>query len=253
MAKSILKIIAVFVIGTVGGIFADQILWPYFIERPLFHQYRLEQSPIYLTEKTENTLYIQENLALREVVEDVAPAVVGVKTKTVSGEVLQGSGLVVTSDGLIVTLASLVPQGSEFYFFVDDKWPAFQILKRDLVNDLALVKLEKSGLKTRGFADLEKVKLAEPVFLVGQDFEEAASEAAGSQTQFLAFPRARVNNGIISSLSADFIRTNIVEGLAMSGSPLFDLEGRVVGLSVVGENGSVSAVPIDTVRSFIGF
>ena len=151
MAKSVFKILTVFIVGIVGGIFADQILWPYFIERPLFHQYRLEQSPVYVTEKKETTLYIQENLALRETVEDVIPAVVGVKTKTNDEEVLIGSGLVVTSDGLIVTLASLVPQGSEFYFFVDDQWPAFQILKRDLENNLALVKVEKSGLKTRGF------------------------------------------------------------------------------------------------------
>ncbi len=87
-AKNLYQILAIFVIGTIGGIFADQILWPYFVERPLFQQYKLEQSPTYLTEKIETTLYVQENTAIRESVQDVLPAIVGVKTKTLSGEVL---------------------------------------------------------------------------------------------------------------------------------------------------------------------
>jgi len=253
MAKSVLKIIAVFIIGTVGGIFADQILWPYFIERPLFHQYRLEQTPIYVTEKKETTLYVQENLALRKTVEDVIPAVVGVKTKTTGGEVLKGSGLIVTSDGLIVTLASLVPKGSEFYFFVDDKWPAYQILKRDLENDLALIKIERGGLKTRGFADLEKIKLAEPVFLVGMDFDVAIPESATTtQSQFLLSPQPTVNTGIITTFDENIIKTNISEKTEVDGSPLFNLEGRVVGLSIIEKDGSVSTIPIDIVRDFVG-
>lgn len=249
MAKSILKIIAVFVIGTVGGIFADQILWPYFIERPLFYEYRLEQSPIYLTEKTETTLYIQENLALREAVEEVAPAVVGVKTETLAGEILEGSGLVLTSDGFIVTLASLIPQGSDFYFFVDDKWPAYQILKRDSENDLALIKLEMNGLKTRGFADMEKTKLAEPIFLVGMDFSQSV---ATTTQQLLTPPEITVNQGIITGLNKKAIQTNISETQDMSGSPMFNIWGSVVGLSIVDKDGKVSVVPITIIRAFAG-
>lgn len=254
MAKGILKILTIFIIGTVGGIFADQILWPYFIERPLFHQYRLEQSPVYVTERKETTMYIQENLALREAVGKVAQTVIGVKTKTQEGEVLAGSGLIVTSDGLIVTLASLVPQGSDFYFFVDDQWPAYQILKRDLANNLALIKVEKSGLKTCGFADLEKIKLAEPVFLIGMDFTVKIPETVTTtQSQFLLPPQNKVNEGIITIFDENAIQTNISEKQAMAGSPLFNIEGRVVGLNTVDESGQVSAIPITKIRTFIGF
>lgn len=240
MAKNLLKILALFIIGIGGGIFADQILWPYFIERPLFQQYRLEQSPTYVTEKQETTLYVQENTAIRKSVGDVLPAVVGVKTKTTSGETLEGSGLVLTSDGFIVTLASIAPKGSEFAFFVDAKWPAFQVLKRDLSNDLALIKLEKSGLKTRGFADLTKIKLAEPVFLVGFDFSTTT-------------PQNVVNSGIITSFSGDLIQTNIFEQKTMAGSPLFDIEGKLIGLCVIAADGRVSAIPANLIRAFTGF
>lgn len=244
-AKNLLQILAIFVIGTIGGIFADQILWPYFVERPLFQQYKLEQSPTYLTEKTEITLYVQENTAIRQSVQDVLPAVVGVKTKTLSGEALSGSGLVLTSDGLIVTLADLTPKGSEFSFFVDGKWPAFQILKRDLKNNLALVKLERGGLKSRGFADMAKIKLAEPVFLVGTDFAAAISSTTA--------PYNTVNAGIITAFNEDLIETNIFEKKNISGSPLFDIEGKMAGLSVIAEDGRVWAIPANIIRVFAGF
>ena len=80
MLKHIFKIIVIFIIGMVGGIFANQIFWPYFIEKPLFYQYRLEQSPIYLTERKEIT--IQENLALKNAIEKVEKVVIGVKSET---------------------------------------------------------------------------------------------------------------------------------------------------------------------------
>ena len=230
---------SIFVIGTVGGIFADKILWPYFIERPLFYQYRLEQSPVYVTEKKETTLYVQENFALREAIEKVEKVVVGVKTKTKAGETLEGSGLVVTSDGLIVTLASLVPQGSEFYFFIEGQWPAFQILKRDLENNLALIKLEKGGLATCGFADLEKVKVGERVFLIGTDFSTST-------------PQKIVNEGIIGFFDENSIQTNIFEEQKIQGSPLFNIEGKALGLNMIDETGRVSAIPISTIRTFIG-
>ena len=230
---------SIFVIGTVGGIFADQILWPYFIERPLFYQYRLEQSPVYVTERKETTLYVQENFALREAIEKVEKVVVGVKTKTKAGETLEGSGLIVTSDGLIVTLASLVPQGSEFYFFIEGQWPAFQILKRDLENNLALIKLEKGGLATCGFADLEKTKVGERVFLIGTDFSTST-------------PQKIVNEGIISFFDEDSIQTNVFEEQKIQGSPLFNIEGKAVGLNMVDETGRVSVIPVSIIRTFIG-
>ena len=159
--KNIFKIVVFFVIGMVGGIFADQIFWPYFVERPLFYQYRLEKSPVYVTERKE--VIIQENTALKEAIEKVEKSVVGVKTQTKAGEVLEGSGLIVTSDGLMITLAELVPQDSFFSFFVDGTPHQIngggQILKRDLKDNLALVKIEETNLPTVSFANLEKIKL----------------------------------------------------------------------------------------------
>lgn len=236
MAKSFLKILAILVIGAAGGVFADRFLS--FWEKD-------STAPVYVTEQKETKVYVQENTAIRDAVQDVLPAVVGVKTTTSAGESLLGSGIVLTADGLVVTLASLVPQGSQFAFFVDGEWSNFQILKRDMQSDLALIKLERSGLKTRGFADDEKIKLAEPVFLVGNDFFDVVSTTIS--------PKNIVNAGIVSAKITGFIKTNIFDKSFMAGSPLFNIEGKVVGLAEIGDDGRVFAVPASVIRTFTGF
>jgi len=236
--KTLLKILGVFILGIFGGIFADQILWPYFIERPLFYQYRLEKNPIYLTERKEIT--IQENVALKNAIEKVEKTVIGVKTKTKAGKTLEGSGLIVTSDGLLVTLADLVPQGSNFSFFVDGEIASFQILKRDLKENLVLIKIEKTNLPTVSFFDFEKLKLGERVFLVGVVFEKTG-------------PQKIVNEGIVKSFDEDKIETNISEKENLSGSPLFDIEGNFLGLNKINSDGKVISIPVSKIKTFAGF
>ena len=238
MVKNVFKIIGVFILGIFGGIFADQILWPYFVERPLFYQYRLEQSPVYLTERKEIT--IQENMALRNAIEKVEKTVIGVKAETQAKKIIEGSGLIITSDGLVVTLAELVPQGSNFSFFVEGQSANFQILKRDLKENLALVKIEKSNLPIVSFANLEKLKLGERVFLVGVIFEKEELSKI-------------VNEGIIKSFSEDFIKTNIFENYLLKGSPLFNIEGEVLGLNTIDKEGKVIAILISKIKTFAGF
>jgi len=238
MAKNILKIITIFIIGMVGGIFADQIFWPYFVERPLFYQYRLEKTPIYVTERKE--VFIQENTALREAIEKVKNSTIYLQSQTVSGKVLEGSGLILTSDGLVVTLAELVPGGSKFSFYIEGKKTSFQILKRDPKENLALIKLEKESLPTVDFADLEKTKLGERVFLVAKVLKEKEIETT-------------TNEGIIKRFDQDIIETNIFEDKKIKGSPLFNIDGKALGLITVDSQGRVSAIPISKIKSFSGF
>jgi len=233
MLKNILKILAIFIIGMVGGIFADQIFWPYFIERPLFYQYRLDQAPVNVIEVKE--FYIQENVVLKDAIEKAEKVVVRVKTETKAGKILEGSGLILTTDGLIVTLAELVPQGAVFNFFVEEESVSFEILKRDLENNLALIRLEGTGLSTLGFADLGKLKLGERVFLVG---------AAPSGF--------RANEGIVTVFDKDSIQTNIFEENTLAGSPLFDIEASILGLNIIDKDGRIVAIPASIIRAFSG-
>ena len=245
MSINILKVAAIFLVGMAGGIFADQIFWPYFVERPLFYEYRLEKNPVYLTEVKEIT--VEENTALRTSIEKVEKTVVGVRAQVKEGQVLEGSGLVVTSDGLMVTLAELVPQGSGFGFYVEGKKVSYQVLKRDLAGNLALVKLGETNLPTVSFANLKLLEPGERVFLIGTLFE-----AVEVKPQQIVALQQIVNEGIVKSFSEDFIKTNIFENHLLAGSPLFNIKGEVLGLNTIDFEGKVITIPITTIKEFIG-
>ncbi|PIV44890.1 MAG: hypothetical protein COS25_02795 [Candidatus Nealsonbacteria bacterium CG02_land_8_20_14_3_00_37_10] len=84
-----------------------------------------------------------------------------------------------------------MPYGSNFSFFVNDKKIPFQILKRDLKENLALIKISDSTLTTASFARLEKLKMGERVFLIGATFENET-------------PSKLVNEGIVKTFDENF-------------------------------------------------
>ncbi|MFH1656400.1 MAG: serine protease [Candidatus Nealsonbacteria bacterium] len=235
--KKVCQIIIIFVIGTIGGIFADQILWPYFIERPLFYQYRLEQAPVNVVEKQE--IFIQENSALEETIKKIEKAIVGIKTITAKKEEIQGSGIIITSDGLVLTLAELLPKNEKTIIFMNDIIPDYTVIKKDEESNLALIKIEQTNLSTISFVEIENLKLGKRVFLLGVILNGKLEKV--------------VNQGIIRNYSDEIIQTNIIEQENLKASPLFDIEGKLIGLSVIDEKGQVSAIPISKIREFIGF
>lgn len=239
MSKSILKILAVFIIAMVGGIFSEQIVWPYLVEKPLFYQYGLEQAPIHITERKEVT--IQENTALQEAIKKVESSVVAVKTADSYGNIIEGSGFILSSDGLIVTLADLVPAGSDFSFFIEGEKLSYEVQERSIENNLALIKLENGDLNTVDFGNIGEKKIGERIFLVGTIFDEKGGVSK------------MANEGIIKYFKEDFIHTNIFESEIVSGSPVFDIEGKILGLSEIDNQGKLVVLPISLIREFSGF
>lgn len=242
MLKKILKIILILILGAIGGVLAQTLLLPFLAEQPLFAQFsfvkQFKEREVILN-KTEEII-IQENTALTRAIERVEKVVVGVRTKTKTGKIIEGSGFVVTNDGLMVTLTDLIPAASDFSFFVEGKQLPFQILKRALKENFALIKIEGENFPTVGFADFSKLRLGERVFLVGVIFDKGV-------------PQKIVNEGIVKSFSQDFIKTNIFEKYFLSGSPLFDINGQVLGICTVDLEGKVIVIPAPKIREFLGF
>jgi S1-C subfamily serine protease len=236
MRNWIFLIFLSFFFGIFGGILADQILWPYFVERPLFQKYRLEPTPIYLTEKKE--IIVQENTALKDAVDIVKKSTFFVET-IYKGKEIKGSGFILTSDGLAVTLASLVPFGGKFTFYVEKEPVHFQILKRDFNKNLALIKFEKEDLVTRSFFDLEKLKLGERIFLFSQFQKEKSIETL-------------IDEGIVKSFNKDYIETNFTKDPRILGAPVFDIKGDFLGL-IFFEKEKVLVLSVKDIKKFSGF
>ncbi len=237
MKAKVFYLFLMFGFGVFGGIFADQILWPYLIERPLFLKYRLNQPPVYITQKQEVT--VLENIVLEQAVSKVAKTVIGVRARLTDGTIIQGSGLAVTNDGLIVTLSSLIPKGENMVFFVQGQSKSYQVLKRDWQTDLAVVKLEASDLPSVGFADFDQLRLGQRVFIIGY-------QQQGKIWKNL------VNEGIIRELGENKIVTNIREQDYFAGSPVFDIKGEAIGLANTNQGGFLEVIPSFKIKLFLG-
>jgi len=238
--KQLGALLVIFFFGIAGGIFGSQILWPLFVERPLFYQYRLNQAPTYINETKE--IVVQENAALTEAIEKVKKAVVGIQNVSPAGKITFGAGLILTSDGRAVTLNDLVPAGFQPRIVAMGREVKYQVLKRDVQMNLALIKLEGNGFFTVGFAD--SLKLGTRVFLAANMVSFSAD--GQPQEQFI------VNEGVIRVFNNDEVQTTIADKKEVKGSPLFDIQGNLVGLNDVDSTGRVVAIPAQKIKEFSG-
>lgn len=242
MIKNILKIIGFFLLGMAGGVFANQIFWPYFVERPIFNRIISEKNPTLITQVEK--IVIQENKALKDAIEKVNKTVVGIRSKTSNNSFLEGCGLILTNDGLIITLSEVLPTKGETSIFWEGKeykiGQKAKILKKDQKLNLALIKIEENNLPSTGFFNLEKLKIGERVFLLGIFFEKGISQKI-------------TNEGIVKSFNENFIKTNIFEKNILSGSPLFNIEGELLGLNTIDKEGKVVSISVSQIKAFTGF
>ena len=225
-----------------GGIIFQAFILPYLATKDYFKQFGFVKI---LTEREVNlypkeTVVVRENKALQEAVEKVERSIVGIRAQSKQGKILEGSGLILTTEGHIVTLGDLLPKGYDFSFFLEGEKLSFEILEVDKTGNLVKVKIEKTNLSTLPFADMGKMKMGQRVFLVGIIFENGQLKKI-------------VNEGIIKTFDEDLIRTNIFEKSTLTGSPLFDIEGNVLGLNTIDREGKVTAISIKKIREFTGF
>lgn len=185
---------------------------------------------------------IRTDDAAKRVAERAEGMVVGLESRNAEGHVIVGSGFAATSDGFIFTLASAVPQGytTRVYLKEGGNPIVAEVLKRDFKRDLAVLKIDERNLQTTGFASEDSVKVGAPVVLVAKTLEEGLLITI-------------VNQGTVRTKFGEAIRTNIFDKASLGGSPLLNLEGNIVGLSVFEPSGRLVAIPTSVLRAFSGF
>jgi S1-C subfamily serine protease len=238
MPKRILILLLLFLLGAAGGMWSQAFLLPSLAANPAFYNWQFLKDWNARTQIVSpvEQIFVRENESIERTVQEVKGTVVAVQ----SSGTRAGSGLVYTSDGLIVTLSSLVPAGWKVAVYVDegDSLPA-AVLKRDAASNLALLKIEKTGLQTARFVGNGGVKLAERVVLLGKLIEAKKGILL-------------VNLGIVKKIEEDSLTTSIIEKENVEGAPLFNVEGRVAGLADADSQGNISAIPSSLLREFLG-
>lgn len=155
-----------------------------------------------------------------------------------------GSGFVVSGDGYILTNAHVVDGADEVTVRLTDKREfKAKIIGADKRTDVALIKIEASGLPVVKLGDPTQLKVGEWVVAIGSPFGFDNSVTAGIVS---AKGRSLPQENYVP-----FIQTDVAINPGNSGGPLFNMRGEVVGINSQiysrsgGYMGVSFAIPID--------
>ena len=156
-----------------------------------------------------------------------------------------GSGVILSSDGYIVTNNHVVADADELTVKLNDNHEyKGRIIGTDKQTDLALIKIEATGLQAIKVGDSDKLKVGEWVLAIGNPFSLTSTVTAG-----IVSAKARglgANQGGIES----FIQTDAAINPGNSGGALVNAQGELVGINAMlySQTGSFSgygfAIPV---------
>ncbi|MGB8856351.1 MAG: DegQ family serine endoprotease [Burkholderiales bacterium] len=157
----------------------------------------------------------------------------------------QGSGFIISQDGYMLTNAHVVAGADEIIVKLRDKREfKAKVIGSDKRTDVALIKIDASGLPAVTIGNPDRLKVGEWVVAIGSPFGFENS----------------VTKGIVSAKGRDlpqeslvpFIQTDAAINPGNSGGPLFNLKGEVVAINSQiysrsgGFQGLAFSIPIDT-------
>lgn len=156
-----------------------------------------------------------------------------------------GSGFIMSSDGYIITNHHVVANADRITVTLTDRREyTAEIIGTDELSDVALIKIDATGLAAVRFGNSEQVRVGEWVLAIGSPFGLEFSAAAGIIS---AKSRNVPSRGPANYVS--FIQTDVAINQGNSGGPLFNLAGEVIGInsqilsSTGGSNGISFAIP----------
>ncbi len=153
-----------------------------------------------------------------------------------------GSGFVLSADGFVLTNAHVVDGAEEVFVTLTDKREfKARVVGADKRSDVALVKIEATGLTSVRIGDVSRLKVGEWVMAIGSPFGLENTVTAG-----IVSAKARDTGDLVP-----LIQTDVAINPGNSGGPLINLRGEVVGINSQiysrsgGFMGISFAIPID--------
>jgi len=157
-----------------------------------------------------------------------------------------GTGVVLTSDGEILTNAHVIEDATEVVVrFAGETEPRVaKILASDLGNDLALIKVDVTGLIAATFAKPGNVQIGDTVVAIGYALALDGGPTVTSGIVSALKRTIETDSGALNSL----IQTDAAISSGNSGGPLVNLKGEVVGI-----NTAVARGDSESAANNIGF
>ena len=153
-----------------------------------------------------------------------------------------GSGFILNADGYVMTNAHVVEGAEEVFVTLTDKREfKARVIGADKRTDVAVVKIEATGLQAVRLGDVSRLKVGEWVIAIGSPFGLDNTVTAG-----IVSAKARDTGDFLP-----FIQTDVAINPGNSGGPLINMRGEVVGINsqIYSRSGNFIgisfAIPID--------
>lgn len=161
-----------------------------------------------------------------------------------------GSGFIMSQDGYVVTNAHVVAGASEITVSLPDRREyTATLIGSDPRTDVALLKVDATGLPTLELGDSDDLNVGQWVLAIGTPF---GFDYTATQGIVSALSRSLPDENYVP-----FIQTDVAVNPGNSGGPLFDTEGRVIGVNSQifsrsgGYMGLSFAIPANVVKTVV--
>ncbi len=138
-----------------------------------------------------------------------------------------GSGFIMSEDGYVVTNHHVVADADKVTVtLIDRREYTAQVVGTDSRSDLALLKIDAGNLPVVEFADVDQVRVGEWVIAIGSPFGLDYSASVGIVSAIgRSLPNRQGENYV------PFIQSDVAINPGNSGGPLFNQDGKVVGIN----------------------
>ena len=164
-----------------------------------------------------------------------------------------GSGFIISSDGYILTNNHVVDNADEIIVALSDRRELLaEVVGKDELSDLALLKIDAEDLPTVEIGSSADLQVGEWVVAIGSPFGFEHSVTAG-----IVSAKGRSLPGMYNENYVPYIQSDVAINPGNSGGPLFDLEGKVVGINSQiltrsgGFLGLSFAIPVDVAMEVV--
>ena len=143
----------------------------------------------------------------------------------------EGSGFIVRPNGYLLTNYHVIEGADKIEARLKDgRHFHAKIVGVDDKTDIAVLKIEVDQLPIAPLADIESVRVGQQCFAIGNPYEQDYSFSAGHVS---GKGRMTRNTGEPRLMIEDYIQTDTFINPGNSGGPLFDIDGRVIGMNTL--------------------
>ena len=139
-----------------------------------------------------------------------------------------GSGVIISSDGYILTCAHVVDGASSITVTIDDKDYTATLVGEDTTSDVAVIKIDATGLTPATVGDSDNLKVGQSVMAVGNPLGELGGTVTGGMIS--ALNRSVTIQGTSSTNTMSLIQMDASVSPGNSGGGLFNMNGELVGI-----------------------